>query len=380
MQFDLTADQAAVREMARAFALEALAPHAAAWDEDGFFPVDTLRKAAGLGLASIYVREDVGGSGMTRLDAAILFEELSAGCTSTAAYLSIHNMVSWMIDTFGDDAQRQRWLPDLCAMRLLASYCLTEPGSGSDAASLRTTAQAEGNSAYVLDGSKAFISGAGASDLYLVMCRTGGEGPAGVSSVLVEKGTPGLAFGKPEKKMGWRSQPTAVVTFDGCRVPVANRIGAEGDGFKIAMRGLDGGRVNIAACSLGAARACLERATAYLQERRQFGRKLADFQALQFRLADMATELDAARLMVHRAAASLDAQAPDATLHCAMAKRFATDIGFKVVNEALQLHGGYGYIQDYGIERYLRDCRVHQILEGTNEIMRVIIARRLLAG
>ena len=313
MQFDLTADQAAVRELARAFALEALAPYAAAWDEDGFFPVDTLRKAAGLGFASIYVREDVGGSGMTRLDAAILFEELSAGCTSTAAYLSIHNMVSWMIDTFGDDAQRQRWLPYLCAMRLLASYCLTEPGSGSDAAALRTTARAEGGSTYVLDGSKAFISGAGASDLYLVMCRTGGEGPAGVSSVLVEKGTPGLSFGKNEKKMGWRSQPTAVVTFDGCRVPVANRIGAEGDGFKIAMRGLDGGRVNIAACSLGAARACLERATAYLQERRQFGRKLADFQALQFRLADMATELDAARLMVHRAAASLDAQAPDAT-------------------------------------------------------------------
>jgi hypothetical protein len=379
VQFELTADQEAIRDMARAFAVEALAPHAAAWDEDGFFPVATLREAAGLGLASIYVREDVGGSGMTRLDAAILFEELSAGCTSTAAYLSIHNMVSWMIDTFGEEAQRRRWLPDLCAMRLLASYCLTEPGSGSDAASLRTTARGEGNSTYVLNGGKAFISGAGASDLYLVMCRTGGEGPAGVSSVLVEKGTPGLSFGQPEKKMGWRSQPTAIVSFDGCRVPVANRIGAEGDGFKIAMRGLDGGRVNIAACSLGAARACLERATAYLKERRQFGRRLADFQALQFRLADMATELDAARLMVHRAAASLDAGAPDATLHCAMAKRFATDIGFKVVNEALQLHGGYGYIQDYGIERYLRDCRVHQILEGTNEIMRVIISRRLLA-
>ena len=284
-----------------------------------------------------------------------------------------------MIDTFGDEAQRRRWLPDLCAMRLLASYCLTEPGSGSDAASLRTTARAEGNSAYVLDGSKAFISGAGASDLYLVMCRTGGEGPAGVSSVLVEKGTPGLASASPRRRWAGAPSPPRWSRFDGCRVPVANRIGAEGDGFKIAMRGLDGGRVNIAACSLGAARACLERATAYLKERRQFGRKLADFQALQFRLADMATELDAARLMVHRAAASLDAGAPDATLHCAMAKRFATDIGFKVVNEALQLHGGYGYIQDYGIERYLRDCRVHQILEGTNEIMRVIIARRLLA-
>ena len=380
MQFELTADQQAMRDMARAFAAEALAPNAAQWDETGFFPVDKLREAAALGLASIYVREEGGGSGLTRLDAAILFEELAAGCTSTAAYLSIHNMVSWMIDAFGDEAQRHRWLPDLCTMRRLASYCLTEPGSGSDAASLRTTARAEGNSTYVLDGSKAFISGAGASDLYLVMCRTGADGPAGISSVLVEKGTPGLSFGKHEKKMGWRSQPTAVVSFDGCRVPAENRLGAEGDGFKIAMRGLDGGRVNIAACSLGAARACLERATAYLNERRQFGRKLAEFQALQFRLADMATELDAARLMVHRAAASLDAQSSDATLHCAMAKRFATDAGFRVVNEALQLHGGYGYIQDYEIERYLRDCRVHQILEGTNEIMRVIIARRLLAG
>ena len=380
MRFELTADQEALRETARAFAMEALAPYAAEWDERSHFPVETLREAAALGFAALYVREDVGGSALSRLDAALLFEELSAACTPTAAYLSIHNMVSWMIDTFGDEAQRQRWLPDLCTMRLIASYCLTEPGSGSDAGSLRTSARAEGNSLYRLDGSKAFISGAGASDLYLVMCRTGGEGPAGVSSVLVEKGTPGLTFGKPEKKMGWRSQPTAVVSFDGCRVPVANRLGAEGDGFKIAMRGLDGGRVNIAACSLGAARACLEKATAYLKERRQFGRTLAEFQALQFRLADMATELDAARLMVHRAAASLDAGSPEATLHCAMAKRFATDVGFKVVNEALQLHGGYGYIQDYGVERYLRDCRVHQILEGTNEIMRLIIARKLLAA
>jgi len=380
LDFQLSSDQHAMREMARDFAARELAPHAAAWDEDGFFPVDTLRSAAALGMASIYVREDVGGAGLSRLDAAILFEELAAGCTSTAAYLSIHNMVSWMVDRFGDEAQRRRWLPDLCAMRLLASYCLTEPGSGSDAASLRTTARPEGNGTYVLDGSKAFISGAGASDLYLVMCRTGSNGPGGVSSVLVGKDAPGMTFGRPEKKMGWRSQPTAVVSFDGCRVPVTHRIGGEGDGFKIAMRGLDGGRVNIAACSLGAARACLEQATAHLQERRQFGRKLADFQALRFRLADMATELEAARLMVHRAAASLDAGVPEATPHCAMAKRFATDVGFKVVNEALQLHGGYGYIQDYGIERYLRDCRVHQILEGTNEIMRVIIARRLLGA
>lgn len=380
MRFELTAEQEALRDTARSFAAEALAPHAAEWDEHSHFPVDTLREAAALGFAGLYVREDVGGSGLTRLDAALLFEELSAACTATAAFLSIHNMVSWMIDTFGDEAQRRRWLPDLCAMRLLASYCLTEPGSGSDAASLRTSARVEGDSAYRLDGSKAFISGAGASDLYLVMCRTGGDGPGGISSVLVEKGTPGLGFGKPEKKLGWRSQPTAIVSFDACPVPVANRIGAEGEGFKIAMRGLDGGRVNIAACSLGAARACLKKATDHLKERRQFGRALAEFQALQFRLADMATELDAARLMVHRAAASLDAGAPDATLHCAMAKRFATDVGFRVVNEALQLHGGYGYIQDYGVERYLRDCRVHQILEGTNEIMRLIIARRLLAA
>ena len=380
MRFELTAEQEALRDTARSFAAAALAPHAADWDERSHFPVDTLREAAALGFAGLYVREEVGGSGLTRLDAALLFEELSAACTATAAFLSIHNMVSWMIDTFGDEVQRRRWLPDLCAMRLLASYCLTEPGSGSDAASLRTSARTEGDSAYRLDGSKAFISGAGASDLYLVMCRTGGDGPGGVSSVLVEKGTPGLGFGKPEKKLGWRSQPTAVVNFDACHVPVANRIGAEGEGFKIAMRGLDGGRVNIAACSLGAARACLEKATAHLKERRQFGRALAEFQALQFRLADMATELDAARLMVHRAAASLDAGSPDATLHCAMAKRFATDVGFRVVNEALQLHGGYGYIQDYGVERYLRDCRVHQILEGTNEIMRLIIARRLLAA
>jgi alkylation response protein AidB-like acyl-CoA dehydrogenase len=380
VEFELTQDQRAMREMARGFAREELAPHAEEWDERHVFPVETLRKAAELGFGGIYVREDVGGSALTRLDAAILFEELAAGCTSTAAYVSIHNMVAWMVDAFGDDAQRQRWLPDLCAMRRLGSYCLTEPGSGSDAASLRTTARAEGNSAYVLDGSKAFISGAGATDLYLVMCRTGGEGPAGVSSIVVEKDTPGLAFGKQEKKLGWHSQPTAVVNLDGCRVPAENRIGQEGDGFKIAMRGLDGGRVNIAACSLGAAQACLERATLYLKERRQFGRPIAEFQGLQFRLADMATELEAARLMVRRAAASLDAGAPDATLHCAMAKRFATDAGFRVVNEALQLHGGYGYIRDYGIERYLRDCRVHQILEGTNEIMRVIIARRLLAG
>jgi alkylation response protein AidB-like acyl-CoA dehydrogenase len=379
VDFELSQDQRAIQDMARSFAQEELAPHAETWDERHVFPVEALRKTAELGMAGIYVREDVGGTGLGRLDAAILFEELAAGCTSTAAFLSIHNMVAWMIDTFGDEAQRQRWLPDLCAMRKLTSYCLTEPGSGSDAASLRTTARNDGEGNYVLDGSKAFISGGGATDLYLVMCRTGGEGPAGISTVAVENGTEGLSFGKPEKKMGWHSQPTSVVSFSGCRVPETNRLGQEGDGFKIAMRALDGGRINIAACSLGAARACLERAIFYVKERRQFGRPIAEFQNTQFELADMATELEAARLMVWRAAAKLDAGAPDTTLACAMAKRFATDVCFQIIDRALQLHGGYGYIADYGIERYLRDARVHRILEGTNEIMRVIIARRLLA-
>lgn len=378
MDFELDLEQRAVRDMARDFARGELVPFADGWDEHATFPAETLRKAAGLGLASIYVREEEGGSGLSRLDAALVFEELAAADASTAAYLSIHNMVAWMVDAFGDPGQRRRWLPDLCAMERFGSYCLTEPGAGSDAASLRTSARRDGDR-YVLDGAKAFISGGGTSDLYLVMCRTGGAGPAGVSAVVVEKGTAGLGFGKQEKKLGWRSQPTCAVTFDGCAVLAANRLGAEGEGFKVAMLGLDGGRVNIAACSLGAARACLEQATAYVKERRQFGRPLAEFQATQFKLADMATELEAARLMVWRAAAKLDAGASDATMHCAMAKRFATDVGFKVVNEALQLHGGYGYIRDYGIERHLRDVRVHQILEGTNEIMRVIIARQLLA-
>ena len=381
MDLELSHDQRAMQEMARGFARAELAPNAAAWDERRVFPVETLRKAADLGFGGVYVREEVGGSGLGRLDAAVLFEELAAGCTSTAAYLSIHNMVAWMVDAFGDDAQRRRWLPDLCATRRLASYCLTEPGSGSDAASLRTTARAEDGAGgrYVLDGAKAFVSGAGRADLYLVMARTGGPGPSGVSSILVEDGTPGLSFGQPEKKLGWRSQPTAAVTFAGCAVPAANRLGAEGQGFKIAMRGLDGGRVNIAACSLGAARACLERALAYVKERRQFGQRIADFQHTQFTLADMATELQAARLMVWHAAAKLDAAAPDASVACAMAKRFATDVGFQVIDRALQLHGGYGYIQDYGVERFLRDARVHRILEGTNEVMRLIVARRLLA-
>jgi alkylation response protein AidB-like acyl-CoA dehydrogenase len=378
LDFELGEEQLAVRAMAAGFAEGELSPHAAEWDEGCIFPVEVLRKAAALGLAAIYVREESGGSGLSRLDAALVFEELAAGCTSTAAYLSIHNMVAWMVDRFGNEAQRGRWLPDLVSMERFASYCLTEPGAGSDAGSLRTTARREGER-YVLDGSKAFISGGGTSDLYLVMCRTGGEGPSGISAIVVEKGTPGLGFGKQEKKLGWHSQPTCVVSFDRCAVPVANRLGLEGDGFRIAMRGLDGGRVNIAACSLGAARACLERGLAYVKERRQFGRRIADFQHTEFTLADMATELEAARLMVWRAASKLDAEAADATVACAMAKRLATDIGVRVIDRALQLHGGYGYIRDYGIERYLRDARVHQILEGTNEIMRVIIARRLLA-
>ncbi|MDG3439971.1 isobutyryl-CoA dehydrogenase [Nitrospirillum amazonense] len=378
MDFNLTEEQAAFRDMARDFAAEHLAPHAAEWDEKEIFPLDALRAAAALGMGGLYCGEEHGGSGLTRLDAALLFEELSAGCVATSAFLSIHNMAAWMIDRFGNDTIRAKYLPGLMTMDRVASYCLTEPGSGSDAAALRTKAVRDGDH-YVLNGSKAFISGAGVSDLYVVMVRTGGPGPKGISALVVEKGTPGLSFGKKEKKMGWNCQPTAQVIFEECRVPVENRLGEEGAGFGIAMKGLDGGRINIASCSLGGARACLDLATRYMGEREAFGRKLADFQALQFRLADMATELEAARLMVHRAAAALDAGDPEATTWCAMAKRFATDVGFQVCNEALQLHGGYGYIREYPLERYVRDVRVHQILEGTNEIMRLIIARRLLA-
>ncbi|WP_119678598.1 isobutyryl-CoA dehydrogenase [Indioceanicola profundi] len=379
MDFTLSDDQRAFQDMARNFAAEHLAPHAAEWDETGHFPVEKLREAAKLGFAGLYCKEDHGGTGLTRLDAAILFEELSAADPSTAAYISIHNMVAWMIDSFGSEEQKERWLPGMFTMDTLASYCLTEPGSGSDAASLRTKAERDGDH-YVLNGSKAFISGAGATDLYAVMCRTGGPGPKGISTIIVEKGTPGLSFGKKEKKMGWNSQPTATVILEDCRVPVANRLGEEGDGFKFAMKGLDGGRINIAACSLGGARACLDQARDYMNSRQQFGSKLADFQALQFMFADMATELDAARLMVHRAASALDSGDPNATTYCAMAKRFATDYGFKVANEALQLHGGYGYIKEYPVERFVRDLRAHQILEGTNQVMRLIIARKLLGG
>ena len=376
MDFQLNEDQQAIQDAARAFAADELAPHSARWDEEEVFPVNTLRAAAALGFAGIYVDPEVGGSGLGRLDAALIFEALAHGDVSTAAYLSIHNMASWMIDRFGSEALRALYLPRLTTMELIASYCLTEPGSGSDAAGLRTKAVRDGDH-YVLNGSKAFISGAGVSDLYVVMVRTGEAGPRGVSAVVVEKGTEGLSFGANERKMGWRSQPTAQVNFDNCRVPIANRIGEEGQGFRFAMAGLDGGRLNIAACALGGASLALEVAKSHLETRHQFGRALKENQALQFRFADMATELEAARLMVHRGAAALDQRDPNATKYCAMAKRFATDAAFEVANQALQLHGGYGYLKDYPLERIVRDLRVHQILEGTNEIMRVIIAREL---
>ena len=379
MDFELTEEQRAFRAVARSFAREHMMPFAREWDEREIFPVETLRKAAALGFGGIYVKDDVGGSALSRLDATIIFEELAQGCTSTAAYVSIHNMNAWMIDAFGSQAQRRRFLPKLCAMEHFSSYCLTEPGSGSDAASLNTRAVRDGDH-YILNGSKAFISGGGMSDLYVCMVRTGEEGPNGISCMAVEKGTPGLSFGAQEKKLGWKSQPTAMVMFEDCRVPVTNRIGEEGQGFRIAMAGLDGGRLNIAACSIGGAQFCLDRTIEYMRERKQFGTRLADFQALQFRIADHATELEAARLMVRRAAVAVGAREEGATRLAAMAKRFATDAGFEAVNGCLQLHGGYGYLRDHPIERVLRDVRVHQILEGTNEVMRVIIGRDLLGN
>jgi alkylation response protein AidB-like acyl-CoA dehydrogenase len=377
MDFDLTEEQRAIEATAREFARAEMMPHARHWDENEIFPVDTLRKAAALGFGGIYVRDDVGGSALTRLDAAIIFEQLAQGCTSTAAYISIHNMAAWMIDAFGDDAARTRFLPKLCTMEHFASYCLTEPDAGSDAASLNTRAVRHGEH-YVLNGNKAFISGGGVSDVYLCMVRTGEAGPRGISCLVVEKGTNGLSYGAQEKKLGWNSQPTAMVMFENCRVPVANRIGREGEGFRIAMAGLDGGRLNIAACSLGGAQFCLDRTIAYMRQRKQFGTRLADFQALAFRIADYATELEAARLMVRRAASAVTKREPAATRLAAMAKRHATDTGFDIVDGCLQLHGGYGYLRDHPIERVLRDVRVHQILEGTNEIMRLIVSRDLL--
>jgi alkylation response protein AidB-like acyl-CoA dehydrogenase len=377
--FRLDDGQSALREMAQGFAAERLAPFAVEWDRTKHFPVETLRAAASLGMAGIYVDERQGGSGLGRLEAALIIEALATGCPSIAAYVSIHNMVAGMIDRYGSEAQRARYLAPLCAMERLASYCLTEPAAGSDAAALRTRAVRDGDE-YVLNGTKQFISGAGASEIYVVMARTGGEGARGISAFILESGMPGLSFGANEHKMGWNAQPTAQVVMQDVRVPAANRLGDEGQGFKIAMAGLDGGRVNIAAASLGGAQAALDKTLVYLGERRAFGQAIGDFQALRFRVADMATELAAARLMLWRAASALDDGEAEATILCAMAKRFCTDAGFEIANAALQLHGGYGYLADYGVEKIVRDLRVHQILEGTNEIMRVIISRALLGG
>jgi alkylation response protein AidB-like acyl-CoA dehydrogenase len=375
--FALPEDQIALRETARAFAAEKIAPFALKWDEEKHFPIDTIREAAALGMGGIYIRDDVGGSGLTRLDAALIFEALAQGCPTVSAYISIHNMAAWMIDAFGSVDQRTRYLPKLCSMDLLASYCLTEPGAGSDAAALRTSARREGD-VYVLNGTKQFISGAGAGDIYVVMVRTGGDGPGGISTLVVEGNLPGISLGANERKMGWNAQPTRAVIFENVRVPVANRLGDEGMGFRIAMAGLDGGRINIGACSLGGAQAAFDKALAYTRERKAFGKRLDEFQALQFRLADMATELEAARVFLYSAAAAYDRGDADVTMRCAMAKRVATDVGFEVANQALQLHGGYGYLSEYGIEKIVRDLRVHQILEGTNEIMRLIVARKLI--
>lgn len=376
MDFALTEDQRAIQDAARQFAEAELAPHSAAWDEEKHFPVDVMRAAAEMGFCGIYTSEEHGGMALGRVEAAVIFEELSRGDVSTAAFISIHNMATWMIDRFGSDELRARMVPSLVTMEKIASYCLTEPGSGSDAAALRTTARRDGDH-YVLNGSKAFISGAGVSDVYVVMVRTGEDGPKGVSTIVVEKDTPGLSFGANEKKMGWSSQPTAVVSFDDCRVPAANLVGGEGEGFRYAMAGLDGGRLNIAACSLGGARLALETAQEYVKSRKQFGKAIGDFQNTQFKLADMATQLEACRLMVLRGAWAIDTNHPEKTKWCAMAKRMTTDACFQIADDALQLHGGYGYLQDYPLERIVRDLRVHRILEGTNEIMRVITAREL---
>ncbi|HHF7345981.1 TPA: acyl-CoA dehydrogenase family protein [Legionella feeleii] len=377
MDFKLSEEHLAFRDMAAEFARNKLAPNAANWDEHGFFPVETLREAASLGMAGIVSADDIGGSNLKRLDAALIFEQLATGCITTSAYLSIHNMVTSLVDRYADEPLRRAWGPRLTSMAALASYCLTEPESGSDAASLKSRAILDGDH-YVLNGAKAFISGGSVSDVYLCMVRTGDESHHGISCLLIEKNTPGLSFGKLERKMGWCSQPTCMVYFEDCRVPVANRVGAEGMGFKIALSALNGGRVNIASCSLGGAIACLRLTQNYLNERKQFGKSLTQMQALRFYFADMLTDFEAARLMVYRAADALDKEDPHAPMYCAMAKRLATDIAFRISDKAMQLHGGYGYLHDYQIERIFRDLRVHQILEGTNEIMREIIAKASL--
>ncbi|MHC1548581.1 isobutyryl-CoA dehydrogenase [Phyllobacterium sp. K27] len=376
-QFELNEDQLAIQDMARTFAADQVAPRALAWDRDKHFPADVIRETGPLGMGGIYVREEFGGSGLKRLDAVLIFEALAAACPAFSAFISIHNMSTWMIDLFGTDAQRREFVPKMTSMEWLGSYCLTEPNSGSDAAALKTTAVLDGDH-YVLNGAKQFISGAGDSDIYVTMVRTGEAGPKGISALIIAKDAPGLSFGANEFKMGWNAQSTRTVMFDNCRVPVANRLGAEGDGFKIAMGGLDGGRLNIAACSLGGAQSALDKAIAYASERKAFGKAINQFQALQFKLADMETDLSAARMLLYTAASKLDAKAHDASKWSAMAKRFVTDKGFDIANDALQIHGGYGYLHDYGVEKIVRDLRVHQILEGTNEIMRVIIARHMI--
>lgn len=378
MNFELSDDQIAFEETARQFSEQELAPNAAQWDRDHHFPVEAIQKAGELGFCGLYTPEEAGGLGLSRLDSALIFEQLSMGCTTTTAMLTIHNMATWMIATWGSSEVKDMWCPSLVTGEKLASYCLTEPGSGSDAASLRTKAE-KVDGGYLLNGSKVFISGAGSTQVLVVMARTGGDGAQGVSAFAVPADAEGVSYGKAEEKMGWNAQPTRMITFDNVKLDEKWRLGDEGQGFKMAMQGLDGGRINIATCSIGTAQQALNVATAYLNERQQFGKPIAAFQALQFKLADMATELVAARQMVRMAACKLDNNDADKTTYCAMAKRFATDVGFKVCNEALQLHGGYGYIKEYPLERHVRDVRVHQILEGTNEIMRVIIARRLLA-
>ena len=376
-QFQLTDDQLAIQEMARRFTADRITPFAAQWDEDHHYPKDVWKAAGELGFGAIYVGEDNGGIGLGRLEAALIMEAMAYGCPATSAYISIHNMATWMIERFGGDEIKARYLPPLVSMETIASYCLTEPGSGSDAAALKTTARLDGDH-YVVNGTKQFISGAGYNDIYVCMVRTTDNGAKGISCLVVEDGTPGLSFGAPEKKLGWNASPTAQVIFEDCRVSLANRIGAEGDGFRFAMAGLDGGRLNIGACSLGGAQRCLDEAVAYTKERQQFGQPIADFQNTQFMLADMATDLEAARALLYLAAGKVTSGAPDKSRFSAMAKRLATDSGSKIVNDALQLFGGYGYLKDYPIERFWRDLRVHSILEGTNQVMRMIVGRDLL--
>jgi len=380
MHFALTEEQAAIQETALSFAKERIAPYADEWDEKKHFPVDVIRETAQLGMGAIYVPAEKGGSGLTRLDGALIFEALAYGCPAISAYISIHNMVAWMVGRYGTEEQIAAWMPKLASMEWLSSYCLTEPGAGSDAANISTRAERQGDY-YILNGTKQFISGAGVSDFYFVFARTGGEGAHGISAFVVFKDTPGLSFGANERKMGWNAQPTAQVIMENVKVPAFHLVGGvEGQGFKFAMSGLDGGRINIGACSLGPAWAALDKAREYMFQRKAFGRNIADFQALQFKIADMATDLEAARLMIYRAADALDRADPQASMYSAMAKRYATDLGFEIVNQALQIHGGYGYLRDYGLEKLVRDLRVHQILEGTNEIMRVVISRKVLGG